>query len=70
MIIATALNGIALFRAMFRAFLGPMKVEAPADLQPRELAVHGGLAVLVFGLGLWPAPLLEIVALAAPSIHP
>ena len=70
MIVATALNGIALVRALFRAFLGPTKVDAPADLRPRELAVHAGLAALVFGLGLWPAPLLEIVALAAPSIHP
>lgn len=69
MIVATALNGIALIRALFLVFFGPERISAPADLRARELCVIAGLAIVVFGLGLWPDPLVEIVDLALPSIH-
>jgi NADH-quinone oxidoreductase subunit M len=69
MIVATALNGMALVRALFRTFFGPARIEAPADLRPRELWIVAGLAALAFGLGLWPAPLVELVGLARLSVH-
>ncbi|PRP91186.1 NAD(P)H-quinone oxidoreductase chain 4 1 [Enhygromyxa salina] len=69
MVIATALCGIALIRALFGTFFGPTKIDAPADLRSREGAVVAGLAALVFGLGLWPAPLIELVDLARPLLQ-
>jgi NADH-quinone oxidoreductase subunit M len=69
MIVATAFNGIALVRALFRTFLGPSRTDAPADLRPRELWVVGGLAAVAFGLGMWPAGLIDILGLARLCIH-
>ncbi|PRQ10139.1 proton-conducting transporter transmembrane domain-containing protein [Enhygromyxa salina] len=69
MLVATALNGIALIRALFRVFLGPVKIAAPADLRARELWVVAGLAAVVFGLGLWPRLAVDVVGLARLCIH-
>ncbi|KIG18679.1 NADH-ubiquinone oxidoreductase chain M [Enhygromyxa salina] len=69
MIAATALNGIALIRALFRVFLGPVVITAPADLRARELWVLAGLAVVVFGLGVWPSAAIDVVGLARLCIH-
>lgn len=69
MIAATALNGIALIRALFRVFLGPVKIAAPADLRARESWVISGLAIVVFGLGVWPRLVIDFVGLARLCIH-
>jgi NADH-quinone oxidoreductase subunit M len=69
MLVATAFNGIALIRALFRVFLGPVKIAAPADLRARELWVVAGLAVVVFGLGVWPSLAIDVVGLARLCIH-
>ncbi len=53
-----------------RAFLGPVTqagVSAARDLRPREWALLVVLAAIVLGVGLFPAPILEIIRPAAES---
>jgi NADH-quinone oxidoreductase subunit M len=66
MLLATTLNGITLFRAFQRTFLGaPAHGHAPVletveDLLPRERWVALGLLALVILGGLMPGPLLRL----------
>lgn len=65
LLLATALNGITMFRAFCRTFLGrpadrprtvgPLPID---DFLPRERAVTAALIVLLVGFGLAPGPLL------------
>jgi NADH-quinone oxidoreductase subunit M len=52
-------------RVVFGAVANP-KVAALEDLNSRELAVLGSLAVAVLVVGVWPAPLLKVMQ---PTIH-
>ena len=65
LLLATALNGITMFRAFCRAFLGrpatrPRTAGPPLvdDLVPRERLATSALIVLLVAFGLVPAPLL------------
>ena len=54
-----------------RVVFGPAvhaEVQAFEDLSPRELAVLMSLAVPVLALGLWPAPLLELMEPAVAQL--
>lgn len=62
-----AAYALSLYR---RAFFGPMKHDAvaqAADLRPRELALVLVFALLVLGVGLFPAPILELIRPAAEA---
>jgi NADH-quinone oxidoreductase subunit M len=63
--------GAAYFLNLFRrAFLGPVTqagVASAIDLRPRELGLMGVFALIVLGVGLFPAPLLEIIRPAAEA---
>jgi NADH-quinone oxidoreductase subunit M len=63
--------GAAYFLNLFRrAFLGPVTradVATAIDLRPRELALVVVFALVVLGVGLYPAPLLEIIRPAAEA---
>lgn len=63
--------GAAYFLNLFRrAFLGPVTqagVAAAIDLRPRELGLMVVFALIVLGVGLFPAPLLEIIRPAAEA---
>jgi NADH-quinone oxidoreductase subunit M len=68
-VLATALNAIAFFRAYARVFLGPRSTPTAGgpsldlpDLLPRKRAVAFGLLVLVLGGGLYPQPVIDLVA--------
>ncbi len=61
--------GAAYFLNLYRrAFLGPVTrppVAAAQDLRRRELALLLAFAALILGIGLYPAPVLEIIRPAA-----
>jgi NADH-quinone oxidoreductase subunit M len=63
--------GAAYFLNLYRrAFFGPLTrpaVSSAVDLQPRELALLAVFAAIVLGVGLYPAPLLEIIRPAAEA---
>jgi NADH-quinone oxidoreductase subunit M len=63
--------GAAYFLNLFRrAFFGPLRQEGVVtamDLRPRELGLLAVFALIVLGVGLWPAPLLEIIRPAAEA---
>lgn len=63
--------GAAYFLGQYRrAFFGPVHnavVAEARDLRPRELLVATVLAFLVLGIGLYPAPLLELLQPAAQA---
>jgi NADH-quinone oxidoreductase subunit M len=53
-----------------RAFFGPISrssVAAALDLRPRELALLLVYAMLILGIGLYPAPVLELIRPAAQA---
>lgn len=53
-----------------RAFLGPVvkpEVATATDLRPRELAILLAFALLVLGVGLYPAPILDVIRPAAEA---
>jgi NADH-quinone oxidoreductase subunit M len=74
LLVATALNGITLFRAFKRTFLGPLAPQHQAvpiaDLLPRERAVAFALLALVFAGGVRPAPLLQMRLPAVEALIP
>ncbi|MGE0709646.1 MAG: proton-conducting transporter membrane subunit [Planctomycetota bacterium] len=71
LVLATALNGMALMRAYLWLFLGPAPADLPAppSLRPRERAVLAtlGLALVLFGLR--PGLLVEAGAAAAVAVR-
>jgi NADH-quinone oxidoreductase subunit M len=66
-----AILGAAYFLGFFRrAFLGPVRgpvVEGSSDLNGRELAIAGLLALLVLAGGLYPAAVLDFTRAAAEA---
>lgn len=62
LLLATALNAIAIFRCFQRVFLGPLPrthlLDHVPDLVARERAVVVALALFVMGAGLFPGPLV------------
>ena len=68
-IVATVLSGIAVVRGWFTVFGGPTVVDGPRhEILPRERAAFTGLLVVLFGLGLFPDPLVRSLERAAETI--
>jgi NADH-quinone oxidoreductase subunit M len=75
MLVATALNGITLFRAFKRTFLGPPAIHADdlsaiADSLPRERWVSSTLILALLISGFAPAPLLAIRHSVVTALSP
>jgi len=68
-IASTALAGIAVMRGWFLVFGGPTAVDGPRhQILPRERLALTLLLVPLFGLGLWPAPLVATLERAAEQL--
>jgi NADH-quinone oxidoreductase subunit M len=68
-VIAAALNGIAVVQAYFKLFSGTRHVSSvPLQVGPRESLVVLTLAVLILGGGLYPQPAVESRNQAAISL--
>lgn len=70
MVLATALNGITLFRAFTGVFLGPPRGSAALiqDLLPKERWVVAAVVASILGLGLFPSPAVSLREDAVKSI--
>lgn len=73
MLVATVLNGVALFRLIGRGFLGPDPDRARSprvaeDLLPREFVAVVAIFALTLGGGLLPGPLLALRHSAVDAI--
>jgi NADH-quinone oxidoreductase subunit M len=66
---STVLCGIAVMRCWFHVFGGPREVDAPrhAILRREQVPLTVLLAVL-FGLGIWPGPLVAALERAAEAV--
>jgi NADH-quinone oxidoreductase subunit M len=68
-ILATVLAGIAVVRGWFGVFGGPTTVDAPQHaILPRERIGLSALLALVFGLGLFPGPLVRTLEQASATL--
>lgn len=72
LLLATALNAIAIFRCFQRVFLGPLPrtrlLDHVPDLVVRERVVVVVLAVVVMGAGLFPGPLVAFTQKASGGV--
>jgi NADH-quinone oxidoreductase subunit M len=68
-IASTVLGGIAVMRCWFTVFGGPTATDHPQHaILPRERASFTILLAVLFGLGLWPGPLVRSLDRAAGQI--
>ena len=68
-IVSTVLSGIAVMRCWFHVFGGGREVDAPRHaVLPRERVSLAVLLAVLFGLGLWPGPLVEALERAAAAV--
>ena len=68
-IASTVLCGIAVMRCWFHVFGGPSDADSPRHaILRRERLALGGLLVALFGLGIWPDPLVRTLERAAESV--
>jgi NADH-quinone oxidoreductase subunit M len=68
-IVATVFAGIAVIRGWFHVFGGPATPEAPQHvILPRERIALSTLLVILFGLGLYPGPLVRSLEQVAASL--
>ncbi len=66
---ATVLAAIAVIRAWFEVFGGPTAADSPRhEILPRERAALSALVLILFGFGLWPAPLVNSLDRAAEKL--
>ena len=66
---STVLGGIAVMRCWFQVFGGPSPVDSPrhAILRREQIALTSLIGML-FGLGLWPGPLVQALERAAEAV--
>jgi NADH-quinone oxidoreductase subunit M len=68
-ILTTVFAAIAVIRGWFRVFGGPVTVDAPRHaILPRERVAFTGLLLVLFGLGIWPGPLVRSLENVATSL--
>jgi NADH-quinone oxidoreductase subunit M len=68
-IASTVLCGIAVMRGWFHVFGGPTGTDNPRhEILPRERIALTALLAVLFGLGLWPGPLVRSLDRAATQI--
>jgi len=68
-IAATVLAAIAVMRAWFEVFGGPTAADSPRhEILPRERAALSAIVLVLFGFGLWPAPLVNSLDRAAERL--
>lgn len=68
-IAATVLSAVAVMRAWFEVFGGPTATDGPRHaILPRERVALATLLVVLFGLGLWPGPLVNALDRAAERL--
>lgn len=68
-IASTVLCGIAVMRCWFHVFGGPTGTDNPRhEILPRERVALTALLAVLFGLGLWPGPLVHSFDRAAAQI--
>lgn len=68
-IAATVLSAVAVMRAWFEVFGGPTAPDGPRHaILPRERVALATLLVVLFGLGLWPGPLVNALDRAAERL--
>ena len=68
-IASTVLCGIAVMRCWFHVFGGPTGIDNPRhEILPRERLSFTILLAALFGLGLWPGPLVRALDRAAEQI--
>jgi len=62
-VIGAAITAVYVLRLLAKAFFGPMdpKWETLTDGGPRELITNGLLAGIIFFVGLWPMPLMNVI---------
>jgi NADH-quinone oxidoreductase subunit M len=68
-IASTVIGGIAVMRCWFTVFGGPTTTDHPRhEILPRERVSLTVLLVVLFGLGLWPGPLVRFLDKSAGEI--
>jgi len=70
MIAATAMNGATVLRYAFRIFGGKKRTSGEGDLTVRERVVLASLGATLFGLGIFPQPLLASARTAVEHLRP
>lgn len=62
-VVGAAITAVYVLRLLAQAFFGPMnsKWEHLTDGNPRELITNGLLAGIIFFVGLWPMPFMNVI---------
>jgi NADH-quinone oxidoreductase subunit M len=67
-IVLSAVYMLYLYRRVIFGELTRVDLKGILDLKPREIAVFAPMIVVVFWMGLWPKPILDVMAPSVDSL--